>query len=67
MRWFTAIRQIVTSSIFKGTRLHVKSNPSNMIVLESSTPSYLGPKYDGDSTLSYLGPKYDGAEGKIYI
>ena len=35
MRWFTAIRQIVTSSIFKGTRLHVKSNPSNTIVLDS--------------------------------
>ena len=35
MRWFTAIRQIVTLSIFKGTRLHVKSNPSNTIYLES--------------------------------
>ena len=35
MRWFTANRQIVTLSIFKGTRLHVKSNPSNTIVLDS--------------------------------
>ena len=34
MRWFTGIKQIVTSSIFS-TRLHVKSNPSNTIVLDS--------------------------------